>query len=87
VEALVTWSGYSQLAAVIREREWYELEKGTGETYPGGACKIAKSLLSKSVFESLDSWSTGLSRRVCRSLVFSRASKAGESPVEGNVAG
>jgi hypothetical protein len=60
---------------------------GVEGTYPGGACKIAKSLLQTSLFESLESWSTGLSRRTDRSFVFSRASKAGESPVEGKVAG
>jgi hypothetical protein len=47
---LITWSGDVQSAAVMEEDDVIRIYAGV--VYPGGACRIDKSLLAKSLFES-----------------------------------
>jgi hypothetical protein len=50
VEALVTWSEDIRSAAVMEEYDVIRIN--ARGAYPGGACRIDKSLLAKSLFES-----------------------------------
>lgn len=67
----------------LRDNEKKEGKKA----YPGGAWRISKSLLSTLFLASMESWSTGLSLLAPLLVALRRASKAGESPVEGMVDG
>jgi hypothetical protein len=49
VQALITWSGDVQSAAVMEEDDVIRIYAGV--VYPGGACRIDKSFLAKSLFE------------------------------------
>jgi hypothetical protein len=53
VKALITWSGHIQSAAVLKKDDANRIY--AGGAYPGGACKIAKSLMVKAPFESRSS--------------------------------